>query len=127
MGIPMYRSKTMAKKLKEVIDGDFRYDDYETETQRWLLKVEPLKKRTPEGKKVKFEDIEQLIIKLTKKYGLAMQWISLTIIDDEIPYFSVSILDKSTHEWVKTLYGLSMYELFSKVALFMFAYTRERS
>ena len=118
----------MAKKLKEVIDGDFRYDDYEEEAQRWLLKIEPLRKRTPEGEKVKFEDIEQLIIKLTKKYSLAMQWISLVIIDEkkEIPYFSVSILDKKSHEWVKTIYGLSMYELFSKVALFMFASTRER-
>lgn len=116
----------MAKKLKEVIEGDFRYEDYETETQKWLLKIDVLRKRTPEGEKVKFEDIEKLIIMLTKKYSLSMQWISLTIIDKEIPYYSVSILDKETHEWVKSLYGLSMYELYSKVALFMFATTRER-
>ena len=116
----------MAKKLKQVIDGDFRYDDYEVETQNWLLRIKPLKARTPDGEKVKLEDIERLIVSLTKKYQIVMQWISLTIIDNNIPYYSVSIMDKRTHEWVKTIYGLTIYELYSKVALFMFAYTRER-
>lgn len=115
----------MAKKLIEVVEGDFRYDGYETEAQRWLLKIDALRKRTPEGKKVKFSDIEQLIIKLQKKYGHRMQWISLTMIDNEIPWYSVSIRDGNTNEWVKSIYGLTMYELYCKVALFMFAYTRK--
>ena len=115
----------MSKKLSEVIDGDFRYDNFETETQKWLLKIDVLSKRTPEGEKVKFEHLEQLIIKLEKKYGHTMQWISLTIIDGEIPWYSVSIRDGNTNEWVKTLYGLTMYELYAKVALFLFAYTRK--
>ena len=66
----------MAKKLIEVVEGDFRYPEFESETQKWLLKIDVLRKRTPEGEKVKFEDIEQLIIKLQKKYGHSMQWIS---------------------------------------------------
>ena len=115
----------MAKKLSEVIGGNFQYDDYEEETQKWLLKIEPLRKRTPEGEKVKLEDIEQLIIKLQKKYGHTMQWISLTMIDKEIPWYSVSIRDGNTKEWAKTLYGLTIYELYCKVALFLFAYTRK--
>lgn len=113
----------MAKKLSEVIDGDFRYGNYEEETQRWLLKINVLKKRTPDGEKVKLEDIEKLIIKLQKKYGHTIQWISLTIIKDEIPWYSVSIKSKD-HEYLKTVYGLSLYELMSKVALFLYAYTR---
>lgn len=113
----------MAKKLSEVIDGDFRYDDYEEETQRWLLKINVLKKRTPEGEKVKLEDIEKLIIKLQKKYGHEMQWIRLTIIRDEIPWYSVSI-KSNTHEYLKTIYGLTIYEMMCKVALFLYAYTR---
>ena len=115
----------MAKKLIEVIEGDFRYEDYETETQRWLLRIDALKKRTEDGEKVKLEDIEQLIIKLEKKYGHKMQWISLTLIDDELPWYSVSIRDGNTKEWAKTLYGLTIYELYCKVALFLFAYTRK--
>ena len=115
----------MAKKLAEVIDGDFRYQDYETETQKWLLKIEALRKRTPEGEQVKFEDIENLVIKLQKKYGHTMQWIRLTLIDGEVPWYSVSIIDGYTKEWIKTVYGLTMYELYSKVALFLYAYTRK--
>lgn len=115
----------MAKKLIEIVEGDFRYQDYETEAQRWLLKIDALRKRTLEGERVKFEDIEQLIIKLQKKYGHKMQWINLTMIDKEIPWYSVSIRDGNTSEWVKTVYGLTMYELYCKVALFLFAYTRK--
>jgi hypothetical protein len=116
----------MAKKLIEVVEGDYRYQDYETEAQKWLLKIEALKRRTPEGEKVSFEAIEQLIIKLQKKYGHTMQWISLTLIDGELPWYSVSIRDGDTKEWVKTIYGLTMYELYCKVALFLFAYTRKK-
>lgn len=112
-------------KLIDVIEGDFRYKDSEVEAQKWLLRIEALSKRTPEGEKVKLEDIEQLIIKLQKKYGHTMQWINLTIIDGEIPWYSVSIRDGNTKAWVKTVYGLTIYELYCKVALFLFAYTRK--
>ena len=114
----------MSKKLSEVIDGDFRFSDFEEETQKWLLKIDVLRKRTPEGEKVKLEDIEKLIIKLQKKYGHSMQWITLTIIHDEIPWYSVCIKDGDTKAWLKTVYGLSIYELMCKVALFLYAYSR---
>lgn len=115
------------KKLNEVIEGDFRYSDYKEEMQRWLKKIDVLAKRTPEGEDVKLEDMEKLIIKIQKKYGHSMQWISLTIIDGEIPWYSVSIRDGNTKEWAKTLYGLTIYELYCKVALFMYAYTRGKN
>ena len=115
----------MAKKLLEVVEGDFRYGDFEEEAQRWLLKIDVLRKRTPEGEKVKFEDIEKLIIKLEIKYGHRMQWINLTLIDDEMPWYSVSIRDGNKHEMIKTIYGLTLYELYSKVALFLYAYSRK--
>lgn len=114
----------MAKKLSEVIDGDFRYDDYKEETQRWLRKIDVLNKRTPEGEKVKLEDIEKLIIKLQTKYKIQMQWITLTILEEERPWYAVSIKSNEKHEYLKTVYGLTLYELMCKVVLFMYAYTR---
>lgn len=116
----------MAKKLKEVIEGDFRYGEFKEETQKWLLKIPVLKNRTPEGKQVKFEDIEQLIIKLQAKYGHKMQWINLTMIEGELPWYSVSIKNGQTNDWMKTIYGMTLYELYSKVALFLYAATREQ-
>ena len=110
----------------DVINGDFRHNDYSEETQRWLLKIDALRSRTKEGEQVKLEDIEKLIIRLQKKYGHTMQMISLTILDDETPWYSVSVRDKNTKAWVKTLYGLTIYELYCKVALFLFAYTRSK-
>lgn len=114
----------MGKKLKEVIDGDFRVQGFEEATQDWLLKIDVLRKRTQSGKKVSLEDIERLIHKLCKKYKKRMQWISITIIDGEIPWYSVSIIDDVSHEWLKTIYGKTLYELMSKVALYLYATTR---
>lgn len=114
-------------KLKQVIEGDFRIEGTEEETQKWLLKIKALQARTPEGKKVKFEDIEQLIIRMTKKYKISMQFISLTLIDGELPWYSVSVMDRANYERLTTVYGLTMYELYAKVALFMYATTRERN
>ena len=116
----------MAKSLKEVIDGDFRRGDCKSDAEEWLLKIPALRKRTQEGEKVKLEDIEKLIFQITKKYKIQMQWIELTFIDGEIPWYSVSIKDGQTHEYLKTVYGLTIHELFTKVALFMFAKTRVR-
>lgn len=116
----------MAMKLKDVVSGDFRYGEAEAEAQRWLLKIKALANRTPDGEKVKFEDIEQLIVKITTKYNISMQFISLTILKDEVPWYSVSIRDGKTYERLCSIYGLTMYELYAKVALFMYATTRER-
>lgn len=115
----------MAKKLLEVVEGDFRYGENEADTQHWLLKIPPIRKRTPEGSKVRFEDVEDLIIQLTKKYGIKIQWINLSILKDEIPWYSATIMNEQ-HERVKTIYGLTMYELYAKAALFMFATTRKK-
>ena len=114
----------MAKKLMEVIEGDFRFSDFEDEAQRWLRKIDVLDKRTPEGEKVKFEDLEKLIFKLQKKYGHHMQWINLVMLDDEVPWYSVSIRDGNTKDWAKTIHALTLYELYCKVVLFLYAYSR---
>ena len=117
----------MARKLMEVIEGDFRFSDFEEEAQKWLRKIDVLNKRTPEGKKVKFSDLEKLLFKLQKKYDARMQWISLVMLEDETPWYSVSIIDDKTKEWVKTVYALTMYELYCKVVLFLFAYSRRKN
>ena len=117
----------MAMKLKQVVEGDFRVGDTAEEAQKWLLKIKALSNRTPEGEKVKFDDIEKLIINISKKYKIAMQFICLTLVKDETPWYSVSIVDKTTYERMMTVYGLTMYELYAKVALFMYATTREKA
>lgn len=115
----------MAKSIKEVIESDFRFGNNESETQSWLLKIDAIRKRTKENERVKLEDIETLIIKLQKKYGHTMQWIRLTMIDGERPWYSVSIRNGQTKEYVKTIYGKTIYEIYAKVALFLYAYTRK--
>ena len=115
----------MAKSIKEVIESDFRFGNNESETQSWLLKIDAIRKRTKENERVKLEDIETLIIKLQKKYGHTMQWIRLTMLDGERPWYSVSIRDGQTKDCVKTIYGMTIYELYAKVALFLYAYTRK--
>lgn len=115
----------MAKSLKEIIKGDFRFSIYEEETQKWLKKIPPLRKRTSENENVAFEDLERFVIKLIQKYGHKFQFISLTILPDEIPWYAASILDGETNERLETVYGITIYEIYAKVALFLYAHTRK--
>lgn len=117
-------------KLSQVLNADIRQDGVEEELQKWLLKIPAIRKQTKDGEKVSFELIEKLIIKLCQKYGISMQWITLSMIDPngnkkEVPWYSIPFKTSTDHKWVKTVYGITMYETFCKAALFLYAYTRK--
>ena len=116
-------------KLSQVLNADMRQDGVEEELQRWMLKIPIIRKQTKDGEKVSFEIIEKVVIKLCQKYGIGMQWIMLSMINfkgekRETPWYSMPFKTKTDHKWVKTIYGLTMYETYCKAALFLYAYTR---
>jgi len=115
----------MSVKIKDVINGDFRMQGIEEATQYWLLKIEVLNKRTVDGEKVDLDNIEMLIHKLCSKYKMDMQWIYLSKLKGEIPWYTVSFKDATTHAWLVTLYGMTLYELMSKSVLYLYAKTRK--
>ena len=110
----------MGKSLKVILNSDFRSEDNRKETQKWLKKIKIIAKNTPEGEDVPFDVLDKLLVNLLKKYPITMQWISLTVIDNELPWYSVSFKDSNTHEWLGSFHGMTMYELYCKAVLFCY-------
>ena len=111
----------MARKVKEIINGDFRIEGVKEDAQFWLKKIKILDKVTPEGEDVHIDALDKLLVNLIKKYNIKMQWISLTHIDKELPWYSISFKEKNTNEWLGSLYGITIYELYCKAVLFCYA------
>lgn len=108
-------------KLKEVIEGDFRVDGTKEEAQRYLKKIPILNKVTPEGQDVSLDSLERLLVNMLRKHDISMRYIMLTIIRDEVPWYSVSFKDKQSNEWIHSLYAISIYELYCKSVLYCYA------
>lgn len=116
----------MERTLKQVIEGDFRYEGTSEDAQQYLKKIKYISKHVEDADgDVPLELLEKLFIMLQKKYPITMQWINLTLLDDEKPWYTLSIKHSETHEWLKTVYGMTIYEVFVKIVLFTYAYTRK--
>ena len=102
-------------KLDKLIQADARIEGFDDDLQEWLRRIPVISKKVPDtDKKVPFELLEQLLIKLEMKYPYRLQWISQSFIEDELPWYNVSIVDCRTHERIQTIYGLTLYELYGK-------------
>ena len=115
-------------KIKQIVEADFRIAGIEEETQVWLLKIPVIKAKTPDGNKVDIDVLDKTMRVLCKKYNINMQWITLTILpkgeEEELPWYSVSFKELPDHNLIKTIFGLSIYEIYCKSVLFLYAYTR---
>lgn len=109
------------RKVKEIINGDFRSEGMNDDAQYWLKKIRIIEKVTPEDENVHIDVLDKLLVNLLKKHDITMQWINLTYIDNEIPWYSMSFKDKNTHEWIGTIYGMTVYEIYCKAVLFCYA------
>jgi hypothetical protein len=111
-------------KISQIINGDFRQKGLEDEMQSWLRKIEILNKKTPAGQKVRLEDIEKLLQMLCKKYEYSMQYIlfnsTIAIERDEMPAYTMSLKD-SENVHAGTVYGMTIYEVFGKAVLLLYA------
>lgn len=109
------------RKLKEVLNGDFRVEGVKEDAQLWLKKIKILDKVTPENEDVSIDSLDKLLVKMMANHNIIMQWISIAIMDDNIPYYNISFKDRTTHEWLGSLYGITIYEIYCKSVLFCYA------
>lgn len=109
------------RKLKEIINGDFRKDGMVEDTQTWLRRIKILDKVTPEGEDVSINSLDKVLTRMLSKNIVVMQWITLTLIDGENPWYSVSFKLKEDHSWLGSIYGITIYEVYCKAVLFCFA------
>lgn len=88
-----------------------------------LKQIRPLSKYEDE---VPFEKIEKTIVVLQKKYNFRISNIVLDIWSNENQaIYRATIIDDRTLKLAKCIYGMTIYELYSKVAVYLYIQTRK--
>lgn len=109
-------------KTIELLDLDFRVKENRKKINDVLTKIVPRQSASGE---VKLTAIEKKIKYITDRYDINFNYIMVSHSEDETIY-SVSILKPSEGEWIKTVYGMCIYELLAKVLIFMVAAAKSK-
>lgn len=116
-------------KLKEAINADTRKEGVWEGLHELLFKIPPLKKYEQSGS-VPLEKLEKLMKLFSEKHGVQIQYIMCfpqESKDDKVVFsYSCSIKERHTHEWLGTVYGLTIYECFVKMVLFSYGYIKKK-
>lgn len=115
--------------LKEALIADVRKEGVWEELHELLFKIPPLKKYGPVGK-VPLESLEKMMQMFNDKYGIQLQYImafpQLVEKNKEMFSYSCSIKEKDTHQWIGTVYGLTIYECFVKMVLLSYGHAKKK-
>lgn len=101
----------------EILNLDFNKEENVDIMQKVLKKIKPFSKI--EGK-VEIEMLERFIQKMSKKYHIMIQWITPTFTDKIDIMYSASFKRTDNHSWLGNVYGKSIYELYTKIAVKMY-------
>ena len=107
-------------KISELIKLDCREEKNVKEVDKVLRKIEPLAKKAVNGK-IELESIEKLVWLMRTKYDTTISGLSSSNQDGSSPYYvcSVSTFEKGMHLTSIHIYGCSLYDLWSKIAIYM--------
>ena len=113
-------------KLKEALYSDIRKEGVAEELHALLCKIPPLKKYE-DSKKIPIEVLEKLLRKFEEKYDVRLQYIMPTYQKEtNSHYYSCSVKTDSTHDWIGTVHGITIYECFVKLVLMCYGYSRSK-
>lgn len=102
-------------KTEEILNLDYRKKESQEIIQKALRKIKPLSKYSDEF--VPLEAIEKLIRVLVQKYEVAPQWMTMSYFEPTLNIYSISVKTTTKHEWLGTVYGMCLYEVFAKLAI----------
>ena len=117
-------------KLSQVLDMNVKHtEDAEETLQEWLRKIKPFAGYTDEI--VPLEKLEKLIWALSDKYDIAAKYMTFAMsnkAEDEPNTYRLSFAKKNSPvcSWGGCVYGITIYEVFAKGALFLYANTRKQ-
>lgn len=108
----------MQSKIEKVLNADYRTEAGRKMVQDVLHKFKPFVKY--EGRDVPLDKLEKFASIITSKYNIRPQWV---VIDadaaDKTYVYSCSLVSRDTRDWLGTVYGSTLYELFAKVVIKM--------
>lgn len=107
-------------KTSEILNLDYRKEENKEKIQKVLKKIKPLSKYSEE-ETVPIEAIEKLIRVLCQKYEITPQWMSMSFHEPVIGIYSIGVKTTTDHKWLGNVYGMCLYEVFSKLAIKIFS------
>lgn len=112
--------------INEILNANCRKEEGRQIIQKALKKIKPLSKFQDE--EVPIEMIEKLVWKLSLKYNMRVKSImtDLWSSDKGIIWVAHIVNEENLTDYGKPVYGVSMYEVLAKVALFMYSKRNER-
>lgn len=105
-------------KKNDVIELDCRNGKNKELLNKRVHELKPFAKH--KENEVKIEDLEKYVRLISKKYNVCPQWIMMDVFASNASMvYSCSVLKKDTREYLGVVYGASLYELMSKLAVKM--------
>ena len=116
-------------KTEQILNLDYRKEENKKIIQKVLRQVKPLSKFSDE-KQIPIELLEKTVSVLTNKYEITPQWITCGYRDVAagcVGYYSVGVKTTTDHAWLGNATGHTIYELFAKLTIKMYAAVRSGS
>ena len=110
-------------KTEQILNLDYRKKESQEIIQKVLRKIKPLSKYSDESN-VPIEAIEKLIRVLVQKYEITPQWMTMSYFEPILGIYSIGVKTTTEHEWLGTVYGTCLYEVFAKLAIKMYSEVR---
>ena len=107
-------------KTEKILNLDYRKEESQEIIQKVLRKIKPLSKYSDESN-VPIEAIEKLIRVLVQKYEITPQWMRMSYFEPILGIYSIDVKTTTNHEWLGTVYGMCLYEVFAKLAIKMYS------
>ena len=103
-------------KTVQILNLDFRKEEGHEIIQKVLRKIKSLSSYSDESN-VPIEAIEKLIRVLVQKYEIIPQWMTMSYFEPSFGIYSIGVKTTTEHEWLGTVYGMCLYEVFAKLAI----------
>ncbi len=115
-------------KTEQILNLDYRKEENQKIIQKVLRQIKPLSKFSDEDEKqIPIELLEKTVSVLTNKYEITPQWIICgyrNSVPGCIGYYSVGVKTTTDHKWLGDVNGCTIYELFAKLVIKMYAHVR---
>lgn len=102
--------KGVKMHLEDIMNLNFEDDKSYEIMQKVLKKIKAFSKY----EEVSLEQLEKFATKIVYKYDVSFQWIMISKNNNNLLY-SLSMKRDSNGDWLGTVYGISLYELFAKL------------
>ena len=101
-----------------IIDCDCSEGERKRQLHDRVCKLKPFHKYAKQN--VPIEDLEKYVKAISNKYNVVPQWVFMDMFaNKKAVIYSCSVMRKDNHEWLGTVYGSTLHELFSKLSVKM--------